>query len=71
MNANTKINVSCFLSKYPIGIKANIKKDVCKIYGNGLEGYKYKKNQYLGPQIFGSTLIYITINNINLKFKLI
>ena len=27
-----------------LGIKVILKKNVCKIYGNGIEGYRYKKN---------------------------
>ena len=36
------------------GIKAIIKKDVCKIYGNGLEGYKYKKNLTINAENSGT-----------------
>ena len=27
-----------------LGIKVKFKKDLCKIYGNGINGYKYKNN---------------------------
>ena len=27
-----------------LGIKSKIKKNECKIYGKGINGYKYKKN---------------------------
>ena len=27
-----------------LGIKIYSNKDICKVYGNGIDGYKYKKN---------------------------
>ncbi len=36
------------------GIKSIIKKDECKIYGNGLEGYKYKKNLTINAENSGT-----------------
>ena len=29
-----------------LGIKVNVKKNICKIYGKGINGYKYKKSYY-------------------------
>ena len=37
-----------------LGIKVNIKKNECKIFGKGIEGYKYKKNLTIDAQNSGT-----------------
>ena len=37
-----------------LGIKSNIKNNTCKIYGKGIEGYKYKKNITLNAENSGT-----------------
>ena len=37
-----------------LGIKSKIKKNVCKIYGKGIEGYKYKKNIIINAKNSGT-----------------
>ena len=37
-----------------LGIKVNIKNKICKIYGSGLNGYKYKKNLTIDAQNSGT-----------------
>ncbi|WP_075505972.1 3-phosphoshikimate 1-carboxyvinyltransferase [Candidatus Pelagibacter communis] len=37
-----------------LGIESKIKKNLCKIYGRGLEGYKYKKNITINAQNSGT-----------------
>ncbi len=37
-----------------LGIKVKIKKDICTIYGKGLDGYKYKKNLIINAENSGT-----------------
>ena len=37
-----------------LGIKVNIKKNLCKVIGNGINGYKYKKNIVINAQNSGT-----------------
>ena len=37
-----------------LGIKVTIKKKECKIYGKGINGYKYKKNLTINAQNSGT-----------------
>ena len=37
-----------------LGIKVNINKNICKIYGKGINGYKYKKNLIINAQNSGT-----------------
>ncbi len=37
-----------------LGIKVNIKKNNCKIYGEGIDGYKYKKNLIINARNSGT-----------------
>ena len=37
-----------------LGIKVNINKNICKIYGKGVNGYKYKKNLIINAQNSGT-----------------
>ena len=37
-----------------LGIKSNIKSNSCKVYGKGIEGYKYKKNLTLNAENSGT-----------------
>ena len=37
-----------------LGIRVNINKNICKIYGKGINGYKYKKNLILNAQNSGT-----------------
>ena len=37
-----------------LGIKVNIKKNICKVTGNGIDGYKYKKNLLINAQNSGT-----------------
>ena len=37
-----------------LGIKVKLSKSNCKIYGNGIDGYKYKKNLTLNAQNSGT-----------------
>ena len=37
-----------------LGIKSEIKKNKCKIYGNGINGYKYKKNIVINAKNSGT-----------------
>ena len=37
-----------------LGIRVNIKKKECKIFGKGIEGYKYKKNLTIDAQNSGT-----------------
>ena len=56
-----------------LGIKSNIKKNECKIYGKGFEGYKYKKNITINAENSGTSgrLILGLLINTNYKIKLI
>ena len=56
-----------------LGIKSNIKKNECKIYGKGFEGYKYKKNITINAENSGTLgrLILGLLINTNYKIKLI
>ena len=56
-----------------LGIKSNIKKNECKIYGKGFEGYKYKKNITINAENSGTLgrLILGLLINTNHKIKLI
>ena len=38
-----------------LGIKININKKLCEVYGNGLNGYKFKKNLILDSGNSGTT----------------
>ena len=37
-----------------LGIKVNIKNNICKIYGKGIDGYKYKKNLIINAENSGT-----------------
>ena len=37
-----------------LGIKVKFNKNVCKIYGKGIDGYKYKKNHVLNAENSGT-----------------
>ena len=37
-----------------LGIKVNIKKNLCEVIGNGINGYKYKKNIVINAQNSGT-----------------
>jgi len=37
-----------------LGIKVSIKNDICKIYGRGVDGYKYKKNLIINAENSGT-----------------
>ena len=37
-----------------LGIKAEVKNNICKIYGKGISGYKYKKNLVINSQNSGT-----------------
>ena len=37
-----------------LGIKVNINKKICKVFGNGFDGYKYKKNLVIDAQNSGT-----------------
>ena len=37
-----------------LGIKVNIRNNICKITGNGIDGYKYKKNIIINAQNSGT-----------------
>ena len=56
-----------------LGIKVFYKKNVCKIYGNGINGYKYKKNITINAQNSGTLgrLILGLLINSPFKIKLI
>ena len=56
-----------------LGIKAIISKNVCKIYGKGINGYKYKKNIIIDAKNSGTLarLILGFLINSNKKIKLI
>jgi len=56
-----------------LGIKVKLKKDFCEIYGNGLNGYKYKKNITLNAQNSGTLgrLILGLLINSDKKIKII
>ena len=56
-----------------LGIKSIIKKNECKIYGKGLEGYKYKKNITINAENSGTLgrLILGLLINTNYKIKLV
>ena len=46
--------VSALKAIKKLGIKALFKKNVCKIYGKGINGYKYKKNITINAQNSGT-----------------
>ena len=56
-----------------LGIKIKIKKKICKIYGNGTDGYKYKKNLIIDAKNSGTLgrLILGLLINSTYKIKLI
>ncbi len=37
-----------------LGIKVNLKNNICKIYGKGIDGYKYKKNLIINAENSGT-----------------
>ncbi len=37
-----------------LGIKVNIKNNICKIHGKGIDGYKYKKNLIINAENSGT-----------------
>ena len=37
-----------------LGIKVNINKNICKVTGNGINGYKYRKNIIINAQNSGT-----------------
>ena len=37
-----------------LGIKVNLNKNYCKIYGKGIDGFKYKKNLKINAQNSGT-----------------
>ena len=56
-----------------LGIKSTIKKGICRIYGKGTNGYKYKKNITLDAKnsgTLGRLILGLLINNTN-SIKLI
>ena len=56
-----------------LGIKAKIKKNECKVYGRGIEGYNYKKNIVINAENSGTLgrLILGLLINTSHKIKLI
>jgi len=56
-----------------LGIKVSLKKNVCKIYGKGINGYRYKKNITINAQNSGTLgrLILGLLINSPFKIKLI
>ncbi len=56
-----------------LGIKVKFNKDVCKIYGKGINGYKYKKNIVINAQNSGTLgrLILGLLINTNYPIRLI
>jgi 3-phosphoshikimate 1-carboxyvinyltransferase len=56
-----------------LGIKINLKNNICKIYGKGIEGYKYKKNLTINARNSGTLgrLILGLLINSPYKIKLI
>ncbi len=56
-----------------LGIKVSVKKNICKIYGKGINGYRYKKNITLNAQNSGTLgrLILGLLINTPFKIKLI
>ena len=56
-----------------LGIKVKFKKNICEIYGKGLDGYKYKKNIVLNAKNSGTLgrLILGLLVNSNQKIKII
>ena len=56
-----------------LGIKVSVKKNICKIYGKGINGYRYKKNITLNAQNSGTLgrLILGLLINSPFKIKLI
>ena len=56
-----------------LGIKVAIKNKICKIYGKGIEGYKYKKNLTINAEnsgTFGRLILGLIINT-NKPIKLV
>ena len=53
-----------------LGIKVNIKKNICKIYGRGVNGLKYKKNIVINAQNSGTLGRLILGFLINTKFPI-
>ena len=53
-----------------LGIKVNVKKNICKIYGKGINGYKYKKNLIINAQNSGTLGRLILGLIINTKFPI-
>ena len=55
-----------------LGIKVKIKKNNCKIYGKGFNGYKYKKNITINAQNSGTLedLIFGLLINSKLSNKI-
>ena len=53
-----------------LGIKVNIRKNICKIYGRGVDGYKYKKNIVINAQNSGTLARLILGLLINTKFPI-
>ena len=37
-----------------LGVKVSLKKNICKIYGKGIDGFKYKKNLVINAQNSGT-----------------
>ena len=37
-----------------LGIKSKVNKNICKIYGKGINGYKYKKNISINSKNYGN-----------------
>jgi|TARA_B110000116_G_scaffold171958_1_gene148631 3-phosphoshikimate 1-carboxyvinyltransferase len=56
-----------------LGIKVNLNKKICTIYGNGLSGYKYKKNLIIDAKNSGTLgrLIMGLLVDSNYKIKII
>ncbi len=51
-----------------LGIKSTIKKNICKIYGKGIDGYQYRKNLTLNAKnsgTLGRLILGLLINNSN------
>ena len=37
-----------------LGVKVSLKKNICKIYGKGIDGFKFKKNLVINAQNSGT-----------------
>jgi 3-phosphoshikimate 1-carboxyvinyltransferase len=51
-----------------LGIKVNLTKDTCKVYGKGIDGYQYKKNLIINAEnsgTLGRLILGLLINTVN------